>query len=47
MGEDFTYLEFMTLNSKEIIEKQVGFNRQQRLYATTIICFTVLFTPFF
>jgi len=47
MEEDLRYLEFITLNSKEIIEKQVGSNRQQHSYAATIIGFTVLFIPFF
>jgi hypothetical protein len=47
MEEDLRYLEFLALNSKEIIEKQVDSNRQQHSYAATIIGFTVLFIPFF
>lgn len=45
--EDLRNLEFLALNSKEIIEKQVGSYRQQHSYASTIIGFTVLFIPFF
>ncbi|MES1181648.1 MAG: hypothetical protein ABUL44_02525 [Flavobacterium sp.] len=40
-------LEFLALNSKEIIEKQVDSYRQQHSYAGTIIGVTVLFIPFF
>ena len=47
MEEDLRYFEFLTLNSKEIIEKQVDPYRQQHSYAGTIIGFTVLFIPFF
>ncbi len=45
--EDLRHLEFLTLNSKEIIEKQVDSYRQQHSYAGTIIGVTVLFIPFF
>lgn len=45
--EDLRPFEFLTLNSKEIIEKQVDSYRQQHSYAGTIIGFTVLFIPFF
>jgi len=45
--EDLRSYEFLTLNSKEIIEKQVDSYRQQHSYAATIIGFTVLFIPFF
>jgi hypothetical protein len=47
MQEDLRHLEFLALNSKEIIEKQVDSFRQQHSYAGTIIGFTVLFIPFF
>lgn len=47
MEEDLRNLEFLAINSKEIIEKQVGSHRQQHSYAGTIIGFTVLFIPFF
>ena len=47
MEEDLRHLEFLAINSKEIIEKQVDSNRQQHSYAGTIIGFTVLFIPFF
>jgi hypothetical protein len=45
--EDLRHFEFLANNSKEIIEKQVDFYRQQHSYAGTIIGFTVLFIPFF
>jgi hypothetical protein len=45
--EDLKHLEFLAVNSKEIIEKQVDSYRQQHSYAATIIGFTVLFIPFF
>ena len=45
--DDLRPFEFLTLNSKEIIEKQVDSYRQQHSYAGTIIGFTVLFIPFF
>ena len=45
--DDFRIFEFLALNSKEIIEKQVDSYRQQHSYAATIIGFTVLFIPFF
>lgn len=47
MDEDLRHLEFLTLNSKEIVEKQVDSYRQQHTYAGTIIGVTVLFIPFF
>lgn len=47
MEEDFRSFEFLALNSKEVIEKQVDSYRQQHSYAGTIIGFTVLFIPFF
>lgn len=47
MEEDVRALEFLALNSKEIIEKQVDSYRQQHSYAGTIIGVTVLFIPFF
>ena len=47
MEEDLRQFEFLALNSKEIIEKQVDSYRQQHSYAGTIIGFTVLFIPFF
>ncbi|MBL0103162.1 MAG: hypothetical protein IPP51_05050 [Bacteroidetes bacterium] len=46
-GEDLRSFEFLALDSKEIIEKQVASHRQQHSYAGTIIGFTVLFIPFF
>ncbi|MEO8772043.1 MAG: hypothetical protein ABI402_18235 [Ferruginibacter sp.] len=45
--EDFKHLEFLAVNSKEIIEKQVDSYRQQHYYAGTIIGATALFIPFF
>lgn len=45
--ENLRHFEFLALNSKEIIEKQVASHRQQHSYAATIIGFTVLFIPFF
>ena len=47
MEEDLRHLEFLAVNSKEIIEKQVDSYRQQHSYAGTIIGVTVLFIPFF
>jgi len=47
MEEDIRHFEFLAINSKEIIEKQVDSYRQQHSYAATIIGFTVLFIPFF
>lgn len=47
MEEDLRIFEFLALNSKEVIEKQVDSYRQQHSYAGTIIGFTVLFIPFF
>ena len=45
--EDLRHVEFLAINSKENIEKQVDSYRQQHSYAGTIIGFTVLFIPFF
>ncbi len=45
--EDLRHLEFLAVNSKEVIEKQVDSYRQQHSYAGTIIGVTVLFIPFF
>ncbi len=45
--EDLRHFEFLAINSKEVIEKQVDSYRQQHSYAGTIIGFTVLFIPFF
>lgn len=45
--EDLRHFEFLAINSKEIIEKQVDSHRQQHSYAGTIIGFSVLFIPFF
>jgi hypothetical protein len=45
--DDLRPLEFLAINSKEIIEKQVDSYRQQHSYAGTIIGVTVLFIPFF
>ncbi|HXC07047.1 MAG TPA: hypothetical protein VNZ86_19945 [Bacteroidia bacterium] len=45
--EDLKHLEFLAINSKEIIEKQVDSYRQQHSYAGTIIGATALFIPFF
>jgi hypothetical protein len=45
--EDLKNLEFLVVNSKEIIEKQVDSYRQQHSYAGTIIGATALFIPFF
>ncbi len=47
VNEDLRAYEFLALNSKENLEKQVGSYRQQHSYAGTIIGFTVLFIPFF
>ena len=45
--EDLKHLEFLALNSKEVIEKQVDSYRQQHSYAGTIIGATALFISFF
>lgn len=45
--EDIKHLEFLAINSKESIEKQVDSYRQQHSYAGTIIGATALFIPFF
>jgi hypothetical protein len=45
--EDLRHLEFISLNSKEIVEKQVDSYRQQHSYAGTIIGVTALFIPFY
>ncbi len=45
--DDFKALEFLAVNSKEIVEKQVDSYRQQHSYAGTIIGFTALYIPFF
>jgi hypothetical protein len=45
--EDIKHLEFLAINSKEVIEKQVDSYRQQHSYAGTIIGVSVLFIPFF
>ncbi len=45
--EDLKHLEFLAINSKEVVEKQVDSYRQQHSYAGTIIGATALFIPFF
>jgi hypothetical protein len=45
--DDVRHLEFLAVNSKEIVEKQVDSYRQQHSYAGTIIGATALFIPFF
>ncbi len=45
--EDIKNLEFLAVNSKESIEKQVDSYRQQHSYAGTIIGAIALFIPFF
>ncbi len=45
--DDLKHLEFLAVNSKEIVEKQVDSYRQQHSYAGTIIGATALFIPFF
>ena len=45
--EDLKHLEFLALDSKEIVEKEVESYRQQHSYAGTIIGVSVLFIPFF
>jgi len=45
--EDLKNLEFLAVNSKEIIEKQVDSYRQQHSYAGTIIGAIALYIPFF
>ncbi|NTW48357.1 MAG: hypothetical protein HGB19_01220 [Chlorobiales bacterium] len=45
--EDLKHLEFIAVNSKENVEKQVDSYRQQHSYAGTIIGVTSLFIPFF
>jgi hypothetical protein len=47
VAEDLRNLEFLAVNSKEIIEKQVDSYRQKHSYAGTIIGATALFIPFF
>jgi len=47
MEEDLKNLEFLAVNSKEIIEKQVDSYRQQHSYAGTVIGAIALFIPFF
>jgi hypothetical protein len=47
MEEDLKNLEFLAVNSKEIIEKQVESYRQQHSYAGTVIGAIALFIPFF
>ena len=45
--EDLKHLEFLAINSKEVIEKQVDSYRQQHSYAGTIIGAIALYIPFF
>jgi len=45
--EDLKHLEFLAINSKEIVEKQVDSYRQQHSYAGTIIGVTALYIPVF
>lgn len=45
--DDLKNLEFLAVNSKEIVEKQVDSYRTQHSYAGTIIGATALFIPFF
>jgi hypothetical protein len=45
--DELKNLEFLAVNSKEIIEKQIDSYRQQHSYARTIIGVTALFIPFF
>lgn len=45
--EDVKHLEFLAVNSKEIIEKQVDSYRQQHSYAATIIGASALYITFF
>ncbi len=45
--EDLKHLEFLAVNSKEIIEKQVDSYRQKHSYAGTIIGATALYITFF
>ncbi len=45
--EDIKHLEFLAVNSKEIVEKQVDSYRQQHSYAGTVIGAAALFIPFF
>ncbi len=45
--DDVKHLEFLAINSKEIVEKQVDSYRQQHSYAGTIIGATALYIPFF
>lgn len=47
MIEELKNLEFLAVNSKENVEKQVGSYRQQHTYAGTIIGAIALFIPFF
>ena len=45
--KDLKNLEFLAVNSKEVIEKLVDSCRQQHSYAGTVIGATALFIPFF
>ncbi len=45
--EDIKHFEFLAINSKEIVEKQVDSYRQQHSYAGTVIGAAALFIPFF
>jgi hypothetical protein len=45
--EDLRSLEFLAINSKEIVEKQVDSYRQQHAYAGTIIGAIAIYIPFF
>ena len=45
--ENLKHVEFLAVNSKEIIEKQIDSYRQQHSKAGTIIGAIVLFIPFF
>ena len=47
MEENLKHLEFLAVNSKEVVEKQVESDRQQHSYAGTIIGAIALFIPFF
>ena len=46
LEEDLRPFEFLAVNSKDIVEKQVDSYQQQHSYAGTIIGFTILFIPF-
>jgi energy-coupling factor transporter transmembrane protein EcfT len=47
MIDDVRQLEFLAVNSKEVVEKQVDSYRQQHSYAGTIIGAIALYIPFF